>query len=328
MTKRKRKGKRKRKEKKKRKEESKRNHEKLLPTAKNRTGSLPSRVAGQYLYHDVVFSTYMHHFAQDDIYQLKDVIQDIMTASSLVPKMCAIGPLAQLNSMVSPWTTNGKATTAGSSLVFDDNVGEDGLSSQSTYKVNIDDPYYKAFIAPNPKVLNDLKPSKENLKKVYGVLMKEVNDLQLQIDSEKTLSCIDCQDKSFNTNIAKAQAQNVIFWPLDDIELVDWTSTNKFAILWFCEDIYHSSILKLAIKKAIQKPTNWNLSSKLFQDDSNDEKNWFVGFVTSHKKGTLLISFHIHSFVVFHTDLQKNTIVTCILTSRNHIMSNMQDRLL
>jgi hypothetical protein len=88
------------------------------------------------------------------------------------------------------------------------------------------------------------------------------------------------------------------------------------------------SILKLAIKKAIQKSINWNLSSKLFQDYSKDEKHEFVEFVSSHKKGTLLTSFHIHSFVVFHTDLQKNTIVTCILTSRNHIMSNMQDCLL
>ncbi len=87
--------------------------------------------------------------------------------------------------MVSSWTTNGKATTAGSLLVFEDNVGEDGLSSQSTYKVNLDCLYYKASIAPNPKVLNDLKPSKEQLEKVYGGIMKEVNDLQLQIDSTK-----------------------------------------------------------------------------------------------------------------------------------------------
>jgi hypothetical protein len=50
--------------------------------------------------------------------------------------------------------------------------------------------------------------------------------------------------------------------------------------------------------------------------------------VSSYKKGTLLTSFHIHSLLVFHTDLQKNTIVTCILTSRNHILSNMQDQLL
>ncbi len=160
--------------------------------------------------------------------------------------------------------------------------------------------------------------------------MKEVNDLRLQIDSKKTLSCIDLQGKSFNTNVAKVQAQNVVFWPLNDIELVDWTSTNKFERLWFCEDIHHSSILKLAIKKAIQKSTNWNFSSKFFQDDSNDEKSQFFGFVSLHKNGTLLISFHIHSFVVIHTDLhlQENTIVTCILLSRNHILSNMQDQLL
>jgi hypothetical protein len=41
-----------------------------------------------------------------------------------------------------------------------------------------------------------------------------------------------------------------------------------------------------------------------------------------------MTSFHIHSFVVFHTDLNKNTIMTCILTSWNHILSNMQDQLL
>ncbi len=54
----------------------------------------------------------------------------------------------------------------------------------------------------------------------------------------------------------------------------------------------------------------------------------FLWFVSSHKKGTLLTSFHIHSLLVFHTDLQKNTIVTYILTEQNHILSNMQDRLL
>jgi hypothetical protein len=49
----------------------------------------------------------------------------------------------------------------------------------------------------------------------------------------------------------------MFFLPLDDIELVDWTTTNKCARLWFCEDIHHSSILKLAIKKAIEKSPNW-----------------------------------------------------------------------
>jgi hypothetical protein len=161
--------------------------------------------------------------------------------------------LRVLNSMVSSCTTNGKATTVASLLVFEDNVGEDRLYSQSIYKVNIDDPYYKASIAPNPKVLNDLKLSKEQLEKVHRGIMEEVNDLRLQIESKKTISCIICQGKSFNTNIAEVPAQNVVLFPLDDIELVDWTTTNKFARLWFCKDIHYSSILKQAIKKAIQK---------------------------------------------------------------------------
>ncbi len=59
--------------------------------------------------------------------------------------------------------------------------------------------------------------------------MKEENDLQLQIAWKNTLSDIDRQGKTFNTNIAKVQTKNVFFWPLDDIELVDWTSENKFA---------------------------------------------------------------------------------------------------
>jgi hypothetical protein len=45
------------------------------------------------------------------------------------------------------------------------------------------------------------------------------------------------------------------FFPLDDIELVDWTTTNKFARLWFCEDIHPSSILKQAIKKQFRNLT-------------------------------------------------------------------------
>ncbi len=107
-------------------------------------------MAGQFLYHDV-FSMYMRHFIQDDPHPLKYVIQDIKSISSSLPKRCTIGHLAQLNSMVSSWTTNGKATTAGSLVVFEDNVGEDGLSTQSTYKVNIDCPYNKEAIAPNLK---------------------------------------------------------------------------------------------------------------------------------------------------------------------------------
>jgi hypothetical protein len=66
-----------------------------------------------------------------------------------------------------------------------------------------------------------LKLSKEQLEKVHQGIMEEVNDLRLQIESKKTISCVNRQGKSFNTNIAKVPAQIVVFFPLDDIELVD-----------------------------------------------------------------------------------------------------------
>jgi hypothetical protein len=72
--KRKRKKREKEKERRKEKEKTKRNHDKLFPNAKNRSGILQSRVAGQLLYHDG-FSTYMRHFVQDDPNSLKYVIQ-------------------------------------------------------------------------------------------------------------------------------------------------------------------------------------------------------------------------------------------------------------
>jgi hypothetical protein len=78
------------------------------------------------------------------------------------------------------------------------------------------------------KATNDFEPSKEQLETVYGGIMEEVNDLRLQIASKKTLSAIDHQGKTINTNIAKVQAQNVVFWLLDDIEIFDWTTTNVY----------------------------------------------------------------------------------------------------
>jgi hypothetical protein len=52
---------------------------------------------------------------------------------------------------------------------------------------------------------------KEQLDKVYGGIMEEVNELRLQIASKKPFSAFDHQGKTINTNIAKVQAQNVVF---------------------------------------------------------------------------------------------------------------------
>jgi hypothetical protein len=99
-------------------------------------------------------------------------------------------PVAEVNLEVDSWSTTPKATTADTSLGSEDNVCEDTLSSQSTYKINSGCPCYKASIAPNPKLLNDYESSKEQLETVYGGIMEQVNELRLQIASKKTFSAI------------------------------------------------------------------------------------------------------------------------------------------
>jgi hypothetical protein len=68
---------------------------------------------------------YLRHFLPNDLHLLKDIIQDIITASNSLPKRCTITPIAKFILEVASWTTTCKATTAGSSFVFEDNVVED-----------------------------------------------------------------------------------------------------------------------------------------------------------------------------------------------------------
>jgi hypothetical protein len=134
--------------------------------------------------------------------------------------------------------------------------------------------------------------------------------MECPIIIKHSILAINHLDKTINTNISEVQAKNVVFTPLDDVELLDWTPTNKFAKCWYCQDIQHSSILKLVIEKAINKSPHHLLSSKLFENDSNKQWNQFVGFVSSHTKANVVMSFHIHSFAVFHTNSMSNMIVT------------------
>jgi hypothetical protein len=110
----------------------------------------------------------------------------------------------------------------------------------------------------------------------------------------------------------------------DDINFFDWSLHNSCAYFWSCDDIGKCPMLKVAIKRAIKKLPHYDLAGNLF----NVDHGIHVGFVSSYTRFNVLTSFHLHSFVTFYTDLDSNTVVTCSLTTRYHILSNMQDRLI
>ena len=101
-------------------------------------------------------------------------------------------------------------------MIFNDSIGEDGLSSQLTYDVRIDNPRHIEAIAPNPKLLQHALPSNEDMKKSYKILVKAINDIRIQASSNNTLSAIDRNGHTFNTNVAEMHATRVCL-NIDDV---------------------------------------------------------------------------------------------------------------
>ncbi len=192
------------------------------------------------------------------------------------------------------------------------------------YEVIIDNPYHTGSLAPNLELLDLPLLYDDEVKASYTILTKGINDLRVQLSTNKTLLSVCKQGQTFNTNIAEARTANVML-SIDDIELNEWAVNNKFARFWYCWDLCSCSILKIAIKKAIHKSPQDVQQKHLFPDKDEGQEIQFLDFVSSHRTGNVLNSFHIHSFAVFYTDKKEGTIVTCILTSRVHILSNMQD---
>jgi hypothetical protein len=97
--------------------------------------------------------------------------------------------------------------------------------------------------------------------------------------------------------------------------------------------VKNSPILQRAIKNSIQKSPHPQLE-KIFDDLDNMQPK-FVGFVTAQLQDKILKAFHIHSFALYYTQNimlsskpTSTTVVICVLTSRIHIRSMMQDRVL
>jgi hypothetical protein len=114
----------------------------------------------------------------------------------------------------------------------------------------------------------------------------------------------------------------------DDIECFDWSLHNSYTYFWSFDDIGKCPMLKVEIERAIKKSPHYDLAGNLFNVDHGIRKDQFVGFVSSYTRFNVLTSFHLHSFVTFYIDSDSNTVVTCSLTTRHHILSNMQYRLM
>ena len=147
-----------------------------LPTAKNRSTS-KSRDFSQCVYFDV-FTSYARHLLPEDIDEILPIVESV-TTNATSQRSGSTNRMSQLNCEVSSWN-NKRQIFPSSSSIFNESIGEDGLSSQSTYDVTIDNPHHIEVIRPNPNLLQQPLPSNEEMKTSYQFLVKAVNEMRIQ----------------------------------------------------------------------------------------------------------------------------------------------------
>ncbi len=163
----------------------------MLPTAKNRTNnSIPRRLDTKFENHYIA-TTFARHKLPKDMRRLRSIMMDVLMDVSS-QRSGTSNPLSQLNLMVESWTTK-RNDNHDSISIFDENIGEDGLSIQSAYDVNINNPYHTGSLALYLELLDSPSLYDYELKASYTILTKGINDLRLQLSTNKTLLSINKQ---------------------------------------------------------------------------------------------------------------------------------------
>jgi hypothetical protein len=126
---------------------------------------------------------------------------------------------------------------------------------------------------------------------------------------------------------------------VDDIEMTDWKSINKWSKCSYCSDISKSIILCEAIESVLTNKTVQNHSIDFLSKEgwAHSSPIQFRDFVTATSHDNYLTSFSLKSYPLFFTasavgdDAEPNekyTKVACLITERGYSCKNMQEHLL
>ena len=127
------------------------------------------------LYHSI-FTTFQRHNALSYNSDKKELILSLLTSRRLV----RTSPTRSKNAEVSSWWKGSSKSNSSSfhSMMFEDNVGEDGLSAQSSYIIDINNSNYIDNLAPDPAMFdNKVLLEDDALNKVYTQLIMALNEV-------------------------------------------------------------------------------------------------------------------------------------------------------
>ncbi len=91
----------------------------------------------------------------ENILSYTNIVKDVIATSSSL-RLSNTHRLAEYNAEVASWNTKRKDNNSSSTSIFEENIGEDGLSCQSSYNVSINALYH---VYPSVQIQNCLKSS-------------------------------------------------------------------------------------------------------------------------------------------------------------------------
>jgi hypothetical protein len=126
------------------------------PYQKNRSANASSKAAARIYFH-AVFTTNPRHKLPKDMTSQESIILDLFNQLPQRPK---VDSQSRWNSTITSWNSSGKTSMSSIPplLANKDNVGDDGLMSQSTLDVDIDNEVYRNHLCPNPNLVDDSTP--------------------------------------------------------------------------------------------------------------------------------------------------------------------------
>jgi hypothetical protein len=237
----------------------------------------PSR-SSQLIYHGLFTSFQRHVPVQDDLKLL-------LKGYFLQQQRLRVSPMNNnhilvRNQEVLSWSK--PVAKKSPSYGYDDNVGDDSLSSQSSYDQDITDDNYLQSIIPESLSTSCLVDPA--IQGIYSSLFKSIHEICVKLSENKTLSVVDEKGSIVSSHIAQIKASSVVHIH-DDIELFDWSRANSSHSLWYCHDLAQSPVLELAITKALKRSCHSHVVPKLFPKKKATTPYQFMGFVASNTKG-------------------------------------------
>ncbi len=224
---------------------------------------MPSRLA-QLINHGI-FTSFQQHGAllDKDKSLAKNILLQLQPLKIILKNN---NHIMQRNQVVLSWSK--PIAKKAPSYGYDDNVGDDCLSSQSSYDQDISDQNFLHNIIPSVQYLtySTIDVAAE-LKGIYSSLFKAIHEIQLKLSDKTALYAIDEKRSIVDTHIAQIKASSVVH-AYNDIELFDWARGNQSHSLWYCDDISKSPMLESVIVKALKKSCHSQAISRLFSKEA------------------------------------------------------------